>query len=141
MAYATVAEFYSLALPEASLGGLASATIEAQLTGASAIADSYLGRRYAVPLGTWGSDLRVCVCALAAYRILLMSIGFNPNNPQDRAVEDDYKRWLQWLKDVADGNVKPAGITEDPSGQGPGSIFINYEPSRELTDGEWFGDE
>ena len=141
MAYATTADFYALGLPEAALGGLSSTVVDAQLTAASAIADSYLGRRYAVPLGTWSSDLRVCVVALAAYRILLMNIGFNPNNPQDSAVEDDYKRWLQWLKDVANGDVKPGGITEDPSGQGPGSIYVAYETSRGLTDGEWFGEE
>lgn len=140
MTYATAAEFYQLALPAAALGDLSSTVVDAQLRSAGGLANSYLGRKYAVPLGTWGDDLRMCVCALAAYRILLFNIGFNPNNPQDLAVESDYKRWLQWLKDVAEGHVKPEGITEEPGGQGIGSIRVEYETSRGLTDGEWFGE-
>ncbi len=139
-AYATTTDLSNLGLPTVATAELSPSVLSAQLEAASAIVDSYFGRRYAVPLGTWNSDVRVCVVALASYRILMFNIGFNPNNPQDLAIESDYKRWLAWLRDVAEGNITPGGMTTDPGGQGVGSIRVEYETSRGLTDGEWFGE-
>jgi phage gp36-like protein len=115
-AYATVADFdvYGVrprALPEEVLDSDKLAAI----TAASAVADSYLGAIYRLPLATWGADLRQKVCAIAAYELVATQVGFNPEAGHNFTILSRKDDAIRWLENVAKGLITPA----DTAGSNP----------------------
>lgn len=89
-----------------------SAKLQVALDDASAEADSYLGRRYLLPLATVPPVLRRLACDIAIYRLQALL-------PKE-AVQDARKRYedaLAWLESVVEGSQSlPDGSgTELPS--------------------------
>lgn len=81
------------------------------LVSASSIADSYLKRRYILPLKSWSFDLIQVVCDIAAYN-LLKRRGWNPEQ-MDSTYQDKYTAGIQWLSDVGNRKNHPELIEAD----------------------------
>jgi phage gp36-like protein len=112
MAYATETELSYLGLPASILDPIAGAAKTAGLDAASDIADSYLRKRYTLPLSAYGSDIKRAVCAIAGWILLSSHVGFNPEADSDRAVRQAYLDAIAWLESVAKGSVDPAEIVD-----------------------------
>ncbi len=111
MAYATPADLTTSGLPATALGSLTPAQQQAALDNASALVDSYLRGRYALPLVAWGVEVTQATCALAAYYALSIR-GFNPASGADTLIATRHEQALQWLERVqkraAHPDVTPA---------------------------------
>ena len=130
MAYATRAELYVLGLPSAALTGIAEASQDLALEAANSFCDSYLRGRYGCPITSPSYALKLCVCQIAAYR-LLCSRGFNPET-LDGVIRANYEEALAWLKDCAKGIASPVDQTADATP----SVDENA-PLIESTELEW----
>jgi phage gp36-like protein len=117
MAYADRTDLARFGLPSAALSGVATATQDDALDAASALADSYMRSRYAVPLTAWGDDLRQCVCALAA-ETLLTSRGLDPGRANGDVILTRADNARAWLKDVSAVRASVSGGVTTP---GPGT--------------------
>lgn len=74
---------------------------------ASAEADSYLQRRYCLPLKSWDYKLIEAVCDIAAYKLVYRQ-GYSPDgNNYDKNFKIRYDRAIQWLSDVGNRMVHP----------------------------------
>lgn len=62
---------------------------------ASEEADSYLRGRYALPLASWGTDLRKYVGWIAIY-LLFTGRGFSPQAGADRQITERYYKAVGW---------------------------------------------
>jgi phage gp36-like protein len=82
--------------------------VDEALANASSTVDSYLRKRYGLPLVTFGSDVRDAVAALAAYQ-LLTDRGFNPESAADKAIRTRYLDKVEWLEKVREGHVEIEG--------------------------------
>lgn len=76
------------------------------LVAASAIADSFLQRRYLLPIKKWGYDLIQAVCDIAAYNLLKRK-GWNPEEG-DTTFSTKYNAAMTWLSDVGNRKEHPA---------------------------------
>lgn len=116
--YATQADLAKWGLRASVLAGISPADQDAHLQAASAMADSYLGHRgYALPLTTWGDDLRQSVCKVAAWT-LLNHRGASPDNPADAGVAKAHDDALSWWRDIARG-VANLNVTSTASARAP----------------------
>ena len=66
--YATLSDLTTLGLPAAALSGIDDATRMATIVAASETADSYLGKRFALPLIAWGLRVVARLTRLAPWR-------------------------------------------------------------------------
>jgi len=114
MAYATTTDLVRLGIGAAALTGVSSTIQEAALESASDTADGYMRARYALPLTTWGDDLRRAVCAIAAWDLLCVR-GFDPSRGGDVAVQARYEAAMLWLRDVSQGRAVVSGGNTDPT--------------------------
>ena len=130
MAYATRAELYVLGLPSAALTGVATADQDLALDAASSFCDSYLRGRYGCPIASASYALKLCVCQIAAYR-LLCSRGFNPET-LDGVIRTNYEEALAWLKDCAKGIASPIDQADDAT-----PSTDENAPLIDSTDAEW----
>jgi phage gp36-like protein len=113
--YATLSDLFNLGAPESAFRGQSNsaldftdAELEAGLEAACGHVDSYLAKRFTLPLVRAGSAIRRAVCIIAAYD-LLTGRGFNPANQGDDSSQIDkrYASTEKWLALVADGTVTP----------------------------------
>lgn len=112
--YASTTDLARLGLPSAALTGVSTATQEAALDAASALADGYIGSRKALPLSAWGDDLRGVVARLAAYD-LMVTRGYDPQAGRDDQLRLRNEDSLRWLRDFADGRIdSPAMVDATP---------------------------
>lgn len=93
--------------------------IEKQIATSSGEIDSYLSSRYTLPLTVWPDVLRKCCAALAACD-LVDTGGRDPN--VDSIIDITRKRWLDWLKMVAQGTVTPDGVIDSTPGGVPAAL-------------------
>jgi len=115
-AYATRAELVQLGIADAALAKVSADDQDTALAAASRVADSYLIRRFTLPLTSWGDDLKQAICDIVAYR-LMKARGFNPQRSDADQLRDGYTDAIKWLKDVADSKATPVGIVDsDPLG-------------------------
>lgn len=118
MAYATPAELDALALPPDVASRVADADKTSALEAASALADSYLAAAgYAVPLPSWGDDLKAAVCAIAAFD-LAVSAGLAPEDGEGSNLYLKKRDAIRWLERVARGQarISSASNTASPWG-------------------------
>lgn len=108
--YATQTDLAQLGLSPGALQNVLSATQDAALQAASAIADSYLESRYDLPLTSWGKDLVRVVCFIAAYD-LLTSRGYSPQSPDDH-IRQRYVDALAWLQEVSAGTQSVSHVAD-----------------------------
>ena len=95
---------------------------------ASGLADSYLAKRFKLPLLAWGDDLRANTADLARYRCY-SDRGFDPANPGDLLVVEAKKDAIAWFKLVSLGEVEPQGIVDStPSTSEAAPLVESDEP-------------
>lgn len=127
MAYATVADLIDLGISAKALeSGPALPAIQKALAAASATVDSYIGRRFGLPLTVWGPDLRECCARLAAHN-LVSTRGYSAQATDAdtvRAWRDDA---IKWLRDISEGRAVPAGVTAStPSGEQDSLVNMEF---------------
>jgi phage gp36-like protein len=114
-AYATRADLANLGLIGGALVNVSTATQDAVLLAASAIADSYLQSAFVLPITAWGQDLVRAVCTIAAYD-LLTSRGFGMVQGPDENIRKRYEDALSWLQEASEGGQSPAYIVDSSIG-------------------------
>ncbi len=80
----------------------------------SVYAEGYLAAsgKYTLPITAWGDDLTLCVAQLAAWDIMTVAVGFDPESAANTnwiERRNEAQRWLEW---VAAGKVSPVGIVD-----------------------------
>ena len=102
------------------------------LSSASRMADSYLSRRYNLPLLDWDIDLKQAVCDIAAY-FLIFRRGYNPEPGKYDAnfrIKNDMA--TKWLSEVGNRNINPmvveSGHRYSPNAAVP---FLDALPGRD----------
>lgn len=114
--YAVRADMYQLSASAQAFTNVATADQDAALATASRTADSYLTRRFVLPLISWDVDLKQAVTDIAAYR-LLRARGFNPTKGDAEQMRLGYEDAIKWLKQVGDGAAIPSGLVDSsPAG-------------------------
>jgi phage gp36-like protein len=111
MPYLSRSEFVDQSLPAGVIDGLSNETIDNALIWASRQADSYLSKRYTLPLVSWDEDLKALVGDLAQYRLLARR-GFRPGSGNDQTSRMRYDDAIAWLRDFAKGNCELANIED-----------------------------
>lgn len=138
--YATLDDLTTLGLPAAALSGVDTTTRTAALVAASATVDSYLGKRFALPLTTWGADITRVVVAVASWDLLCRR-GFNPASGADAAVGQRNVDALAWLRDVAKGLVEPVGVVDSTAPTPEGGPLVESDTRQAWTWPTTSGDE
>lgn len=117
--YATIDDLAISGLPPAAFGDLSPIQIQGILDRVSAIADSYMGDKYTLPLQPpYDPALVDAVCQIAAWRLLVLR-GFDPNVPGDEPVEKGYNDARAWLVRVANGQARVAVVQAQPESLQP----------------------
>lgn len=105
-AYASLEDFAGCGLPPGALASLDKTVILNELIRQSRWADTYLGDKYTLPLSApFDSALSDAVCQLAAWRLLTLR-GFNPSNPGDTVVRQNWMDAKEWLTRIANGQAR-----------------------------------
>ncbi len=124
MAYATADDF-QVRFGEAELLSLAdrdgddevdTAVIDSALADASTEIDSYVSRRYSVPVAGSSDQLKKIACDIARWHLYT-------DAPHEK-VEAAYKRAVDWLKDVGAGRANLDVAGEEPEAGSAGSAEI-----------------
>lgn len=111
-AYCTDADLARLGVRAAATAGLAAEDLEAAREAASRTIDSYLPAKFAPPLTTWGADVSRVAAILAAWDVLCVQKGINPETPAGRLWEIRYQQAIGWLEGVRDGSIVPSGAVD-----------------------------
>jgi phage gp36-like protein len=101
---------------------------------ASAEIDTYLAKKYKLPLIQSGADLRGACRRMARY-YAFADRGFDPANAGDQAIVKGYNDSVAWLKEVAkpDGTAELVGaIDSSPSVEEDAPIHEGEAPRRWL---------
>lgn len=122
MPYATTTDLEQLGIPAAALSAHPTPSQEKALLASSKLADSYLRERYSLPLVSWGEELTLHVVSIAKW-FLITRIGFNPENPSDKAIRLAYEDAIQWLEDVRDANASP-DLVDSSGSSGDNTQFV-----------------
>jgi phage gp36-like protein len=134
MAYITSAEFAIFGLPPAAYAGIAPALVTAAIEHASGIADSYIAKRYTLPLTSASEPLKRAVADIAAWFVLGYR-GFDPQPQNGAAAQARHDQAIAWLARVATGEVEIIGGGDlgEPlcasSGNLEWSSLLTYEDS------------
>lgn len=119
--YLSTAEFQAQTLNGAALAGINDTDQATALTWASGVAASYLRKRYALPLVSWGEELKQKVGELAQW-FLLTRRGFKPNSGSDEVARLRYEDAISWFKDVSRGLVEIDCVDQTPTVDEAGSL-------------------
>ncbi len=111
--FLTRVEFLDQTIPGDAFDGLADATIDTALVWASAVAASYLRKRYKMPLISWGEELRSTVGELAQWK-LLGRRGIRPGSGNNEMAEKRYDDAVAWLRDASKGLVEVECVDSTP---------------------------
>lgn len=107
----TDGELLAMGIATTALASISSGTRDQARTAASDLALSYVRKRYALPLVSWGDDLRRAVAHIASYD-LLCSRGFNPTAGADDSIKARYDAALAWLRDVSKGLAELVDVVD-----------------------------
>lgn len=129
-AYATATDFDSYGVRPAALpDSVLDSDKLGAVTAASAVADSYLGAIYRLPLVSWGEDLKQKVCAIAAFELMASQVGFNPEAGHNFTILSRKDEAIRWLEGVAKGIVTPS-LTSGAEPPAPKAFAISSKPQR-----------
>ncbi len=110
-------ELLAIADPD-NTGAVDASRVEAALARAASEADSYLARRYAVPVAAPAPPVLVAaVCDIARYRLT-----GGPASETDPILER-YRQAVQWLTRIADGKADLPGQSLPGEGSAAGVVF------------------
>jgi phage gp36-like protein len=136
--YAEESDLVSVGVPETitvEMGvdaAAVTAACDAILTKRSVYADGYLSAsgKYTLPLTAWGDDLTLAVAQLAAWDIMTVAIGFDPEggaNANWIERRNEAQRWLEW---VAAGKISPVGIVDSTTDTSESGFDVDSDTSR-----------
>jgi phage gp36-like protein len=120
-AYLTNAEFLAQTIPGAAFSQLTSQQITDAILWASSTADSYLRKRYTLPLISWGVDLKRAVGKIVALDLLTRN-GFRPGSGNDEIAVMQNDAAIKWLRDVSTGVVELDCVDSTPDADEQGSL-------------------
>lgn len=123
-AYATHTNFYTYAVSQARMGSVSQDDINAALLAHSAIAEGYISAQFQLPLTSYGVDLTMQVCFMAAPG-LLVKRGVNPESDEYKTAQDQAKAALAWFDRLSLGKVRPPEM----KGQAYSSTSSSGEPT------------
>lgn len=111
MAYATRADLVEIGLTARALQGISNTEQDAALDAASAKINSYLSKRFEMPLSVVDSDIKSCCVSMAAYALLTRR-GFSAGVNDAEQMRLNNEDALRWLRDIANGLATPQGVTD-----------------------------
>jgi phage gp36-like protein len=119
VSYATRSDLAALGVNEDVLGDISPDTLEASLSAASLLADSYLRGKVGLPLkpgsdGTYPLDLRRAVCQIATHDLL--SVRGYASEGDEANIRRRAEAARDWLEDIGAGAVKPAWVDSSDDG-------------------------
>lgn len=96
--YASITDLYAYGFPLTAQGNLKSDQLDDALVAASAMADSFLVARYALPLVNPQTEIALveAVAKIAAYQLLSIR-GYNPASGADVNIRNRYEDAIRWL--------------------------------------------
>lgn len=111
---ATAADLANLGISEEVTGGIQASTITAILTAATETAGAILqsSGRVKLPLTAWGGDIKSAVAKMAAWDVMCVRIGHNPEDPNNFVWRDRDAAGRAYLEQVARGFVMPVGLVD-----------------------------
>ncbi len=108
------ADLANLGISEEVTNGIAPSTLTAILTAATETAGAILqsSGRIKLPLTSWGSDIKSAVAKMAAWDVMCVRIGHNPEDPNNFVWRDRNNEGRAYLEQVARGFVMPVGLVD-----------------------------
>lgn len=99
--YATAAELALWGLPQETLDTIPAEVQTAMLSGASRDIDrvAKASGHHAVPLVSWGDDIKQAVCEIAAWKIMAWR-GYNPEGEND-PLQNRHDKAIKWVMAAA----------------------------------------
>lgn len=129
-AYCTVDELSDFGISEDAIGAIEAPKLDAAITGASGLIDSYLKGRFTLPLISWGSDLRRAAAIITVYDVI-QTRGYNPNeDSEDDQLRLRYLDVIQWLRDIAAEKATPTVEDSAPGASQVGAARFVSNDSR-----------
>lgn len=113
--YITKAQFIEQCGP--AFSGAADPIIPDACTWASTYADSFLRKRYLLPLISFDVDLTSQVFALVLWKVATQ-IGFKPGSGQNEVIRMQYDDALAWFSKVSLGQFEPHVTDQTPNNIG-----------------------
>ena len=118
--YAAVSDLALYGAPASAFSATTAGQQQAAVDAANQLADDYLGRRFALPLSTWGADLVQAVAAIATYNLIVVR-GANPEAPGNIDLHARWQAAIDWLKGIAEGTITPPAMTGNSTATGAGA--------------------
>lgn len=100
--YLTAQEFLNQTIPGSVFRDMGTPLIEEGISWASDTADSYLRKRFKMPLVSFGNDIKRAVANIAQYELMARR-GFRPDAGQDQIIVKRNDDAVAWLRDVSKG--------------------------------------
>jgi phage gp36-like protein len=122
----TPSDVTSLAIPAGAVANVSPTDQQNACDAASATVLGYFAARYALPLLTWGLDVRLHASLIAAYNMMAKR-GFNPAGA-DEQIRERYMDAIYWLRDVSNGRVTPDVTSTQPAADPMADVVS--DPSR-----------
>jgi phage gp36-like protein len=114
MSYATIAEFFVYGLPVTARGQMTDAQIQGALDSASSEMDGHFrGRPYALPLLSWGVEIKRINAVMAAWELMGVR-GFNPAGGADPVLAKRFDDAMSLLKSIQRKAYHPE-VVESPN--------------------------
>jgi phage gp36-like protein len=136
--YANLEDLSDCGLPAAALHDVGSDIRDRALEKASGVADSYLRKRFTLPLvaadppeDPWPDELTRAVVHIAACDLLARR-GFVPGSGADQIVIDRKADAIDWLKDIAKGLAELDVEDSTPNVEEAGPLVASEEPQEWL---------
>lgn len=117
--YATQADMEMHAASADALEGATQTQQLKALLAASSVADDYLSSAYTMPLASWGAALSSHVARIAVY-----SLSMAVRHLFDEVVDEGNARALRYLRDIAEGRMRPATIVDATPAAEEDSAYI-----------------
>lgn len=104
-AYITRDEFFAQTVPGDAFSKLSNALIDQAILWASSHADSYLRKRYTLPLVVFSEDLKSAVAGIVQWRLMSRN-GIRPGSGNEDISRLAFEDAIGWLKSIARGEVE-----------------------------------
>lgn len=126
MAYPTLADLAACGLPPTALATISNADKTQALEDNSALADTYIGDKYQLPLSApYDRALIRMICYLAAWDLLGLR-GYNPSDPTDQVVQYKADQAMKFLIRVAEGQAR-LNVTQGAPAYYEADVYTNTE--------------
>lgn len=111
---ASSADLAMLGISDEVTRSIPAATLTAILTAATETAGAILqsSGRIKLPLTAWGADIKSAVAKMAAWDVMCVVIGHNPEDANNFVWRDRDREGRAYLEQVARGFVTPVGLVD-----------------------------